>query len=189
MRTGNAEASLRELATACEVTPPTLRHYLGVRAGASEAALQAAHRGGESHIAFTVGAELGDVDTALRRVLRYMVEGWVRYGVGRLNTVGIAAGLAHRRLGPAYIDEILEPMLHSFEARLARHVATGELVVPDLRVAALQLVSPVVLGLLHQNELGGRQCRPLDVDALVDAQVDAFLRVYAPPAGPDADRA
>ncbi|MEM9455316.1 MAG: TetR/AcrR family transcriptional regulator C-terminal ligand-binding domain-containing protein [Myxococcota bacterium] len=179
LRTGISPVSLRELAAACEVTPPTLRHYFGDRDGALEAALRAAHRAGEEHMAYTIGADLGDVRTALVATLRYLVDGWVNYGVGRLNALGIGAGLDHERLGPAYVAELLEPLLQSFEARLARHVASGELAVPSLRVAALQLVSPLVMALLHQHQLGGHACRPLDVDALVEPHVDAFLRIYA----------
>ncbi|WP_437929371.1 hypothetical protein WMF37_08890 [Sorangium sp. So ce291] len=49
--------------------------------------------------------------------------------------------------------------------RLARHVAAGELAPCDLRHAALALLGPLLLALLHQGPLGGRVCGPLDLDA------------------------
>jgi len=175
---GAAGASIRELASACGVTPPTLRHYFGTHDGAVIAAFEVARRAGAEHIAFTATAEFDDVRAALLGVLRYMVSGWIDFGVGRLNALGLAAGLASADVGPAYLDKILEPLLHGFEARIARHVALGELEVPDLRIAALQLVGPVVLALLHQRQLGGAACRPLALDRLIELQVDGFLAAY-----------
>lgn len=176
--TGDPDISARSLAAACGVTPPTLVHYFGGRVGALKAAFEAAGRAGKEHLAFTIGADLGDVRTSLLTVLRYLVDGWEQYGVGTLNAVGLGAGLGEASLGPVYIEQMLEPTLQGFEARLARHVATGELVAADLRLAALQLVGPLILALLHQHQLGGRACRPLDVPTLIEAQVDAFLRLY-----------
>ncbi len=175
---GAAGVSLRELAQACEVTPPTLRHYFGDLDGALIAAFELAKRAGAEHIAYTATAEYPDVRSALLGVLNYLLLRW-REGVGRLNAIGLASGLARERVGPAYVNEILEPTLHGFEARIARHVALGELAVPDLRMAALQLVGPLLLALLHQTELGGADSRPLDVERLVELQVDAFLAAYA----------
>ena len=82
-------------------------------------------------------------------------------------------------LGPAYIDHILEPTLAVVEQMLEIWRERGEVDVPDLRTAALGLLAPVVLAMLHQRGLGGVNCRPLDVDAFLDAHVDGFLRGYA----------
>jgi AcrR family transcriptional regulator len=177
---GVAATSLRELASACEVTPPTLRHYFGGREGAIHAALAMARRLGAEHLLRTASADLGDAPTALRAVLAELQRGWLDHGVGRINELGLQVGLGHAELGPAYIDEILEPTLQAFEARISLHVARGELHVADLRLAALALVGPIVLALLHQSELGGRRCRPLDLERLIAAQLDAFLRLHAP---------
>jgi hypothetical protein len=40
------------------------------------------------------------------------------------------------------------------------------------------LLSPVVLGLLHQDSLGGAQCRPLELPRFLETHVDAFLRAF-----------
>ena len=81
-------------------------------------------------------------------------------------------------IGPSYVDHLLEPLLQAVEARLEQHQQWGELGDHDLRFAALSLVSPVVLALLHQDGLGGQGCRPLDVEAFVVAQVNGFVRAY-----------
>ena len=95
--------------------------------------------------------------------------------------LGLQIGLGHATLGPAYVSELLEPTLQAFEARLALHVARGELHVADLRQAALALLGPIVLALLHQRELGGQRCRPLDLRRLAAAQLADFLQLHAAP--------
>lgn len=174
-----AGASLRELAAACGVTPPTLRHYFGDRVGCVRAALATARRLGAEHLLRTACADLGDAPTALRSALEELHRGWVDHGVGRINELGLQSGLGDAALGPVYLDEVLEPTLQAFEARIAIHVARGELQVADPRQAALALVGPIVLALLHQHELGGRRCRPLDLERTIDAQLDDFLRLHA----------
>ena len=46
--------------------------------------------------------------------------------------------------------------------------------------AALTLLSPVLLALLHQDALHGRRCRPLDVEAFVHTHVRSWLSGHAP---------
>jgi len=79
-------------------------------------------------------------------------------------------------VGPAFLDAVLEPVLQAAEARLERHVARGELPAMDTRAASLALLSPIVLGLLHQGPLGGSGCRPLDVPTFVDRHYAAWAR-------------
>lgn len=174
-----ADVSLRALASACGVTPPTLRHYFEDREGALLAAFGAARRRGAEHVAHTATAEFEHPELALRALLRYLVEGWQDHGVGRLHALGLAAGISNEMLGPRYLDDMLEPLLQAFEARIAVHVARGQLQVSSLRHAALQLLAPIVLALLHQHELGGQHTRPLSIGELIDAQVSAFMRLYA----------
>ena len=45
----------------------------------------------------------------------------------------------------------------------------------DLRYAALAFVAPLLLALLHQVELSGRTCRPLDLEGFLDAHVEGFV--------------
>jgi hypothetical protein len=46
------------------------------------------------------------------------------------------------------------------------------------RGAALMLLSPIILAMLHQRDLGGEKVRCLDVDAFVATHADAFIRAY-----------
>jgi hypothetical protein len=73
---------------------------------------------------------------------------------------------------------LLEPMLQVGELFLQRHIDLGELQPCDVRQAALMLQGPLVLGLLHQENLSGARCRPLDLDAFINAHVEAFLRAF-----------
>ncbi|HYV44887.1 MAG TPA: TetR/AcrR family transcriptional regulator [Myxococcaceae bacterium] len=180
---GGATASFRELAEAAGVSVPTLRHYFATREELLIEALAAMNRDGLPYLHAVAAGELGPLETSLRWLVRALAEGW-RRGVGRIHAFGLTAGMDHAELGPAYLDEILEPTLQAAEARLARHVARGDLPRCDLRLAALELLGPVVLALLHQGPLGGTRCRPLDVDALVEEHLHRFLRAYAADRGP-----
>lgn len=175
-------ASLRALATHCQVSPPTLRHYFEDRDGAVIAAFEHAMAGGEPHLGVVREAELGPAPVALTSLLRFTVLGWERFGVGDIFRAGLEIGLGHERLGPAYINSLLEPLLQAFEQRLRVHQSRQELR-PELdpSTGALMLLSPILLGLLHQVELGGRTCRALDLDALICTQVDAFMRAWGAP--------
>ena len=166
--------SFRELAAAAEVSPATLRHYFIDRAGTLEAVLASMHRQGLPHLAAAAAYPVEDARESLRWLLEALVFGW-RAGVGRLHDFGLGAGLGHASLGPAYVKELLEPTLQAAEARIAHHVGLGELGPCNVRHAALELLSPVILGLLHQGGLGGAACRPLDLAAFLGDHLDRFL--------------
>lgn len=186
---GGAARSFRELAAAASVSPPTLRHYFGTREGVIAAVFAALHRDGLPYLHVVAAGPLGPVRESLRGLLDFTVEGWER-GVGAIHQLGLTAGLGDGVLGPAYVNELLEPTLQAFEARIARHVADGSLGPCDVRHAAVALLSPVLVALLHQQSLGGARCRPLDLGELLDDHVDRFLRAHAPePAPPPAARA
>lgn len=184
---GGAARSFREMAAAASVSPPTLRHYFGTREGVLAAVYAAIHADGLPYLHAVAAGPLGPARESLGWLLRFTVEGW-RQGVGAIHQLGLTAGLGDGALGPAYVNELLEPMLQAFEARIARHVAAGDLGPCDVRHAAIALISPVLVALLHQQALGGAGCRPLDLGRLLDDHVDRFLRAYAPPAAPSPKR-
>lgn len=177
----NVASSLRELATAAGVSVPTLRHYFGSREGAWRAAVEALGQLGATHIARTAEEERGGPAESTRWVLDGFVQAWTRFGVGTMFAAGLALGMASEEVGPAFVNALLEPTLQAAEARLSRHIARGELAPMDVRAAALALLSPVVLALLHQGALGGDRCRPLDLGALLDAHHAAWMRGWASP--------
>lgn len=176
---GGEDASFRALAAAAGVSRPTLVHHFGDHAGALKAAVARAGVRGAffERIARTWP---GAPEEALTQLLTWFALGWRGESLGRLHRLGLIAGLQHTPVGAAYIGEVLEPSLAIFEDRLARWTIEGALVVPDPRAAALQLVAPVYVALLHQHELGGAGCRPLDVPAFIGAHVGWFVAAYAP---------
>lgn len=110
--------------------------------------------------------------------LRLLVHTWGPLGIGELFGAGLGAGLGVERAGPAMVAHILDPTIDVFARRLARHVDAGELPASlDTRLAAFSLVSPVLLALLREHQLGGGA--RLDLDALVTTQVSSFLTAWA----------
>ena len=71
-------------------------------------------------------------------------------------------------------DETLDDL----EARLARHQAAGDMAAGDARHAALALLSPVVLALLHQDCLRGEGLRALALRPFLDDHLTHFVRAY-----------
>lgn len=176
-----AEASLRELARASQVSTPTLRHYFATREALIEAVLARDHTSALPYLHHIAAGELPPLRASLIGVLGYLLSGLTDSGLAQLHVLGLRSGLKHPSLGPAYLTEVLEPSLVALEARLQRHAARGELRGENTRVAALQLVSPLLLAVLHQRELGGATCRPLDLPALLEPHVEAFIRAWASP--------
>lgn len=172
-------AAGRELARAAGASASVMQHYFGDRDGMVLAALAVARADGEVYLAAARDPGKLGLDDGVRAWLASLHQGW-RYGLGRLQAAGLVHGLSHPTFGPAYVQELLEPTLQAVEARLAVHQSRGELRADaDLRLATLQLVSPALLALLHQGELGGARCRPLDLDAFLRAHADAWLRAWS----------
>ena len=168
--------SLRELAVAAEVSVPTLRHYFGDREGVVAAVLADAHARGAPFLALAARPD-GPLPHSLRTGLTQVVQGHL-FAVGGFHAIGLTEGLLHRTMGPHYLQTILEPALQAFELRLQAHIDLGELKQINVRHAALGLVAPVVLFMLHQGELGGHRVRPGGPGELVDYLVDAFVAAF-----------
>ena len=171
--------SLRGLATATGVSVPTVRHYFGDLDGAIEAGFTAWLAQGETWLAVTADpGPLGPAES-LSMFLRLLAQGWER-AVGQIHAVGLSLGLGHGARGPAYLDLLFEPTLQALEARLAVHQSRGELREGDPRVMAIGLLAPSFVALLHQRQLGGAACRPLDEGVFSAQHLDAFLRAWGP---------
>lgn len=169
--------SLRELAQTAEVSVPTMRHYFGDRDGVIQAALEAMKDIGAYHNdrAAQQHTDL-PLEESLHWVLKEFATGWLR-GVGQIVTAGILVGANSDHLGPAFIDGTLEPTLQAFERRILHHQGLGQIdPKADARNASLALVCPVILGLLHQQQLRGATCRELDLDAFLEEHVRRFVR-------------
>ncbi|HEY6100660.1 MAG TPA: TetR/AcrR family transcriptional regulator, partial [Anaeromyxobacter sp.] len=176
---GRGHLSFRELAQVAGVTPSTLRHYLGRRGDVLSATLARLRQGGAPFVAAAATEDHGSAAESLAWLVAFLRRGW-DFGVGKAHAFGIAEGLGEPALGRSYLRDVLEPTLQAAEARIARHVARGELGPCDFRHAALELLAPVVLALLHQQLLCGAEVRPLDLDRFVEDHLSRFLRAHAP---------
>jgi AcrR family transcriptional regulator len=167
--------SLNALAAAVGASVPTLKHYFGDHDGVVAAALAQSRADGEVHLAWQRDPGPLPLAESVAACCAAIEAGWA-FGVGALFTAGLSLGLGHAARGPMAVTHLLEPTLQAVEARLAVHAARGELRPgADLRAAALALLSPLLLALLHQGALGGDRCRPLDLGAFGEAHRRAWL--------------
>lgn len=167
--------SLRSLAAAAGVSIPTLRHYFGDRAAILGAVYENARADGReplSHVAQPQGSPLESVE----ELLRFAWAGLEQGGVGSLHGLGLREGLADPAAARGYRNDVLEPTLDAFAERLAAHHDANEMVIPDPRRAAVQLLGPLLLAWLHQHPLGGDSDHEIDVDELLTETAAAFVR-------------
>lgn len=169
------DASLHALADAAGVSPATLRHYFGDREAVVVAYLEDCLRQGSRYVAWVATEPLhATAAESLGWALRLILLGLQHSPLGKIHAFGLRAGLESPLLGPSYLNNLLEPTLRCVEARIERHQARGELLGRDPRMLALQLLSPLLLAVLHQSSLFGCDLRPLDTGALL-AEILATL--------------
>ncbi len=170
-----AHASLRELARAARVSVSTMRHYFEDRAGIVEAAIREMGGTAERYLRSAKESPTGNPAQQLRDYVRTLTEAWHTHRVGRAHAVGLAEGL-YDATGPTYVVSLLEPFVRSAEEVLTG-LASPKLASADqVRSAALALLSPVILALVHQDSLGGADQKPLDVERFLDQHVHAFAK-------------
>ena len=172
--------SLRALAEAADVSLPTLRHYFGGRdevvaavmeeIGASGAPYMARTRQPQGHFAESIQACVGDI-----------AFGMTRTEFGTLMASGLVEGLLDSGSGPTFVRTMLEPTIAAVAERLRRHQEAGQMRAVDPRHAAIMLVSPLLLAVHHQHQLGGAHSHPLNLDAFAGDHADAFVRAFELP--------
>lgn len=172
--------SFRELALAAGVSVTTLRHYFGTREALIKAVFTLALQGAGKHLDRTRQTDTykDELQPVLEAFLSRLVQGWTSGHVGTLHRIGLAEGLRSPATGVDYLSDVLEPTLQALEARLRTYIAQGVIVECDTRHAGLMLLSPIILALLHQHDLGGTRCRPLDIPSLISEHVKVFVRAY-----------
>jgi AcrR family transcriptional regulator len=175
-----APRSVKELASRVSVTVPTLTHYFGDRDGIVKAALEAV--GAEGAARATLLDELGTrpLASALEGFATNLIDAFRGFGLGRIFSSALSLSLGHPNLGPEFLRHLLEPTLRHAEQLASALEARGELNVPDVRAFAVSFVSPLVLALLHQDALGGRHERALNLDAFAKSHVQMVLRGVTP---------
>lgn len=178
-----ARLSVSEMAEAAGVSVSSLRHHLGTRSEILASVMAEQGKLGAPYLARVRAEPALPVEASLRETLHAMLQG-LTFGLGELLANGLAMSLRDPLAGVSFLENLLEPILQSLECRLEAHARRGELIPADYRIAALGLVSPLVLATLHQNALCGTTVRPLSLPALVEEQVVVFLRAYgsSPPA-------
>lgn len=176
-------ASWRDLAAACGVSLPTLRHYFGTRQNLVAEIMQTARSEGERYLVLAAQPS-GPFAQSVADLIGMISEGLSR-GVLPLQVIGLGEGFADSSVGSAYLTHVLEPILAAIATRLEAHIARGEMRRVDARFAAIALLSPVLVAHLHQHALGGVADFPMTIASHDAALVDGFVRAYAAPA-PDA---
>lgn len=177
-------ASLADLAEAAGVSVPTMKHYFGDRSGVVGAALRLLGAQGTPWLAIVAVPSSPDPTTSLTTVAQALASAWAVHGVGRVFGAALAAGIHDDVAGPGMVDGLLEPTVAAIEQHLGILVDNGALTVStprevELRAAALAFISPLLVALLHQHELSGRACRPLDVDDFIARHVARFVRAWS----------
>lgn len=168
--------SVRQMATACGVSVPTLNHYFGDRRGMVFAILEQAWKNAAGFIERSRRPE-GRLQEWIRRELDQFLLAFTQFGLDRLNAWGINEGLADRETGPLYLKFFLEPTLQAAECALEHYRQCGEIAEDiDPRHAALALYAPCLVLFLHQKALGGDDYRPADIDGFIAAHATRFSR-------------
>ena len=182
LRADGPPPSMRELAAAADVSVPTLKHYFADREGVVRAVMEdELVSGSEANGPLEVAATpSGPFAQSVRDLLQHADEGFEYGGLTDAHAVGLAEGGRSAALGADYLRLALDPTIEAFADRLRAHQANGEMRADaDARVAAVQLLSPLVVARLHQDRFGGRQTNPIDLAAMLDQQAEAFVRGYA----------
>lgn len=171
-------ASYRELAAAGGVSISTLQHYFGRRADIVAAVLLHAQESAAPHFA-QVREPAGTFRESILAFLAYFRLGFERFGVGDIHALGLVEGLRSSAVGPMVVDAVLEPSIDALTARLTEHQRRGDMRTDsDPRHAAVMLLAPVLLIMLHQRELGGAARHPTDLDRFFADHAEAFIRAH-----------
>jgi AcrR family transcriptional regulator len=169
--------SLRALAEAAGVSLPTLRHYFGGRDEVVAAVLEDIGAAGAPHLA-RAREPAGPFAESIAAWVQGFLFGTTRTPLGGLMATGLVEGLLDSRSGPAFVRTMLEPTVEAVAERLRRHQEAGEMRAIDPRHAALMLVSPLLLAVHHQHQLGGAETHPLDLAAFARDHTEAFVRAF-----------
>jgi AcrR family transcriptional regulator len=169
--------TLRELAAAAGCSVSTLNHYFGKRNDIVLAVFAQSHERGQGQFQAT-RIPGPDFESSVRDAAALAWKALTQHGVAGVLAMGMVEGMRDDLLGPAFLETMFEPFVFALIERLDGHVVRGEMRRVDTRMAALSLASPLLLGALHQGELGGAQRYPLDGEAFLDHVVHGFVRAY-----------
>lgn len=174
--------SFRQFAAAAGVTMPTLKHYFGDRSDVVAAVLEDYRRQGEGRLQL-ISQPAGDFETSIHDFAQELVDGLqASAGPVRLGDVvsaSLAEGLMDPEISPIALSCILDPAIEALERRLRAHIARGEMwETTDVRAAALALLAPILLAVLHQDQMQGAGRHPIALPDLAQEVAAAFVRAY-----------
>ena len=172
-------ASWRELAAACQVSVPTMNHYFGNRSSLVASIIEHAEQEGAPYLAMTARPS-GPLPESMATLANMLSRGFEN-GVLALQVIGLAEGFADENVGSSYLGHHLEPVLSAIAARLDAHILKGEMRPTDVRFAAIQFLSPILVAHLHQTALEGRMDYPMSVPDFISDHVGNFVRAHASP--------
>lgn len=173
---GAPRASWREMAEAAGVGLSTLAHYFGRRDDVILALFALDEAEGLDPLRVLARPD-GDFADSVESAVRHLLAGW-RHGVGDMVAIGLTEALHQPALSGPFLTRSIEPMIDALAVRLAAHVARGEMRPGDCRIAALEILGPLVLAGLHQDQLDGASTHPLEMDRLADALAQSFVRAH-----------
>jgi AcrR family transcriptional regulator len=173
-----ARASLRDFAASAAVSLPTLRHYFADAGAIIAEVLALGHVVGPPFAAHVAEAH-GDFATSMRELIAYLAAGLTQAPVLDAHQIGLSSGMGSPIVGASYLEFVVEPALAAVEARLLTHQKRGDMRACDPRAAALAIVAPLTIGMLHQHRLGGSHVRPLDLGAFVKQHTEAMIHAFA----------
>jgi AcrR family transcriptional regulator len=174
--------SFRQFAAAAGVTMPTLRHYFGDRADVVAAVLQDFHRQANERMEMIAAPAAGFAPSVREYAMAFVAGMQCADGPVRLGDVfaaSLSEGLADPEISPIALRYVIDPALEALERRLAVHVARGEMRETDLRAAALMLIAPILVAVLHQDQMRGAASCPMVLNQVADDVAGAFIRAYA----------
>lgn len=171
-------AGIRALANAAGVTYPTLKHYFGDRDAIVSALLTQRADGAKRYLQQMASTKLPFQDSVFEAAMFLAgAAGAERFRA--LHEIGLREGLRQPATARTYLVSILEPTIAALETRLTLHINNGEMRNSSTRIAALSLISPIYVSMLHQHGLGGLDLRQLDIMQLARELAANFIRAYA----------
>lgn len=123
----------------------------------------------------------GSVRAMLEPVLLSLLDELHNGETGPVLRLLLSEAIRFPRLGERYGREVIEPTLQLQRFLLARAAQTGELRNPATADFPQLILAPVIVGLIWQGVFN--QAMPLDLDAMVKAQLDALFMAPPEPRG------
>ncbi len=172
--------SLRALADAAGVSLPTIVHYFGSRIQLLESVFQLLEEGGRPYLDH-VREPSGTFSTSIRELVQFIADGFKDGALVAIHSLGLMEGIRNDKVGPLYLEHLLEPTIEAIGVRLQKHINRGEMRRVNVRYAANALLSPMLGVFLHQKELSGQKSYPVEIDAFLRSHSTGFVRGYAKP--------